>query len=387
MQTTIRPVPARDAAPLPSLRAGARVARETAARLSQETEREGRLPEAVLDAVRAAGFARHLVPARFGGNEGSYTELAAAVADLGEGCASAAWCASVYAIAGRLAVHLPAEGQAVIWADGPDALIASGIVPAPGAQVRAEEGGWRLTGEWPFASGVHGADWAVVGGLAEVDGAKVFRFFALPADSLTIRRTWDNVGLSGTGSDSVVLSEVFVPDTLSFAFDALLQGLPVGSGAPAHTVPYKLVNGLVFVAPVLGAARGALRHWTEWVAAKRETSGRPTRERAMVQQTLARAAAEVELAETLLMRAAASADLGRTDAETLVRSPLDYTLVAELLGAATDRLMRSGGARAQTRSNPVQRAWRDVHAAAGHVVLQFDAAATGYAEYAFAQFD
>jgi alkylation response protein AidB-like acyl-CoA dehydrogenase len=367
-----------------SLRTAAAEASAVAAEHAAASEQQRRLAPAVVEALTGAGFARHLVPARWGGTEGGYAELAAAVAEVGEGCGSAGWCAAVYAIAGRVGAHLPEEGQQELWATGPDTLIASGIVPAPGARVEPVAGGWRLTGEWPFASGVRGADWLFVGALAQVGEGREFRFFAVPRGMATVRETWDNVGLSGTGSDTVVLSEVLVPEHRSFGYDALLRGEPVGSVAACHTVPYKLVNGLMFVSPVLGAARGAQRHWQNWIGGKFEVGGKPTRERASVQETLARTAAELDLAELLVTRAADAADLGDRSALTLARSPRDFAVATDLLATATARLLRSGGARAQTRENPVQRAWRDVHAAAGHVVLQFDSAAAAYAEQVFA---
>lgn len=367
-----------------SLRTAAAEAATVAAEQALVSEQQRRLQPAVVAALAEAGFARHLVPARWGGTEGGYAELASAIATVGEGCGSAGWCAAVYAIAGRVGAHLPEEGQAELWADGPDTLIASGIVPAPGAVVEPVAGGWRLTGEWPFASGVRGSDWLFVGALAQVGEGKEFRFFAVPRGMATVRDSWDNVGLSGTGSDTVVLSDVLVPQHRSFRFEELLRGEPVGSVAACHTVPYKLVNGLMFVSPVLGAARGAQRHWQAWIGGKFEMGGRPTRERGSVQETLARTAAEIELADMLVTRAADAADLGDRSALTLARSPRDFAVAADLLATATTRLVRSGGARAQTRENPVQRAWRDVHAAAGHVVLQFDTAAAGYAEQVFA---
>ena len=368
-----------------SLLASAVAAGLVAAGRADEAEQDRRLHPEVAEALVGAGFARHLVPARWGGTAGGYAELAEAVAVVGEGCASAGWCAAVYAIAGRIGAHLPLAGQEELWGDGPDVLIASGIVPAPGAGVESVPGGgWRLTGEWPFSSGVGSASWVVVGALVGADGGgREFRFFAVPQGSFTVRRTWANVGLGGTGSDTVVLSDVFVPGHRTFRYDALLRGEAVGSTAVVHTVPYKLVNGLMFVSPALGAARGALRHWTEWIGSKYEMGGRPSRERGSVQEALARTSSELDLAGMLVARAADAADLGDGSAETLARSPRDFAVTADLLTSATTRLLRAGGARAQTAANPVQRAWRDVHAAAGHVVLQFDAAAAGYAEQVF----
>ncbi|HSV65411.1 MAG TPA: acyl-CoA dehydrogenase family protein [Mycobacteriales bacterium] len=369
-------------------------ARLVAAAHALAGERDNRLHPEVAATLAASGFARHLVPARWGGVAGTFTDLAAAMARVGEGCASAAWCAGVYAIAGRLGAHLPVEGQQDLWGEGPDVRMAACIVPAPGFRAEPAACGWRLSGAWPFASGVDHAEWVFVGAPVPGEpgpddaagGPPPYRFFAVPRRAVTVAGDWDNVGLAATGSATVRLDGAWVPEHRTFRYDDLLAGRAVGSAARCHGAPYKLVNGLLFVAPVLGAARGALAAWTAYVAAKREVTGQRTRDKVPVRVAVARSAAELDAAGFLLDRAARAADDGASGTEAelaLVRSPRDFAVAAELVCAAVDRLLAAGGARGQARTNVVQRAWRDAHAAAGHVVLQLDSVAGPYAEHVF----
>lgn len=340
-----------------------------AARFAERAEAERRLPAEVVGALRDAGFARHLVPARWGGAEGSYTVLLHAVAEIGERCASTAWNAAVHAVLGRMASHLPAAGCAEIWGSGAgaDELLAASVAPA--GQVVPDGDGYRLSGTWPFASGVDHAAWTLLGALTP---DREYRFFMVPREHYRVLDTWANVGLAGTGSNAVVLDDVHVPGRLSCAQADLMTG---AADAGCSRVPFKAVNGLTFVAPALGAARAALRVSAARLAVKTEITGKPARANPAVQTALARAGAEIDAAQLLLERAAAAADSGAPTALELARAPRDFAYAAELLGSAVDRLFRAGGARTQHSGEPVQRAWRDVNCAAGHAVLQFGSVA------------
>lgn len=107
---------------------------EIAAQYSDEAETARQLSPQVVRAVRDAGFARHFVPAAHGGETGGFAELTSAVALVGEGCTSAAWAASLAAYAGRYAAFLPEAGQAEIWAEGPDVVLAGALMPSGKAE-------------------------------------------------------------------------------------------------------------------------------------------------------------------------------------------------------------------------------------------------------------
>ncbi|MEU8775779.1 acyl-CoA dehydrogenase family protein [Streptomyces sp. NPDC048606] len=346
-----------------------------AAEHAGRTEAARRLPDPVVDALRDAGFARHLVPTRWGGTDGSHTALLHAVAEIGESCASTAWNAAVYAIVGRMVSHLPERGLAELWggAAGADELLAASI--APSGQVSRTRDGYRLSGTWPFASGVDHAAWTLLGALTP---EREYRFFLVPRDHYRIGDTWDNVGLAGTGSHSVTLDDVAVPDHRTCAQADLMRG---AVGAGPDRVPFKTVNGLTFVAPVLGAARSALRACAERAANRTEVTGGAARANPVVQDALTRAGARIDAAQLLLERAAAVADAGTPDATARARAPRDFAYAAELLADAVDLLFRTGGARGQHVADPVQRAWRDVHCAAGHAVLQFGSTVATYSTH------
>lgn len=348
-----------------------------AAKYAAEAEAGRLLRPEVVDAMVAAGFARHFVPTRWGGVAGTFTELAAATAAVGEGCASAAWCASVAAGSSRMGAYLPVAGQAELWTSGPDTFVVGALSPSGRAERRGAD--WLLSGEWQFASGADFSDWALVCALVPDGDQRSAWFFAVPRESYRVLDTWFNAGMRATGSNTIALDDVLVPAHRGFPRDQMLAGTGTDSPARCHTAPLRLISGLLFAAPALGAARGALKLWSDWISAKRDQTGRPARERTTIQLTLARSAGEIDAAQLLLERAADIGDQHSLDQLRLTRNARDFALSTELLVAAVDRLFSAGGTSVQSESNPIQRAWRDVHCIAGHIALQFEPTGSEFA--------
>jgi alkylation response protein AidB-like acyl-CoA dehydrogenase len=352
-----RPVP--EEAGLTALARREALAAEAGRRLSPE----------VAAAITAAGFPRHFVPDRWGGAAGEFGALVTGVAEVAEACGSAAWCAALFAAHGRLAAYLPAEGQHEVWERGPGARIAAAVVPPQGRAVAAD-GEWRLDGEWRPASGVDHADWVLLASWTPGGADREHRIFAVPRAELSVLDTWHTSGLRGTGSNTVVADGVRVPAHRSFTLDALLRPLP--GAARCHSVPFPMVAALVFAAPLLGIARSALRTWTaERAAVASPHPATPT--------VLAGASARIHTAGLLLDGAAVRADHGEITPLTVAENRRDATTAAALCREAVDDLFRTSGSRAQSPDHPVQRAWRDATAAAGHGMLDPDAAARAYA--------
>ncbi|MFE0733509.1 hydrolase [Streptomyces sp. NPDC058855] len=347
---------------------------KVAAEHARAAEHDRRLAPDVVRCLLDAGFARHFVPRRHGGDAGTFEEIVRAVATVGEGCTSAAWAASLTASLGRMAAYLPEAGQRRVWADGPDTLIVGALMPF--GRARRQEGGWRIDGGWPYVSAVDYADWALVCAMT-TEPRPVARFFAVPRGEFRTEDTWSSVGMRGTGSNTLSVDGVFVPDELTFTRETVATGFAGEDEAPCHRVPLKAVNGLCFAAPVLGAARAALAAWRETTAPRHTSESGGLDEAAAL--VLGRASAEADTAALLLGATARTADGGRVSALDVARSSRDCALAAELATAAVDRLFASAGTRAHQDSAPLQRHWRDAHTAAGHVVLGFAPAAEAYA--------
>lgn len=362
------------AAPEVAALAGEHAAAAEAARL---------LDPDVVQAIRAAGFARHFVPTEHGGDAGGFAELTRALIPIGAECPATAWCASLAGSLARMAAYLPEEGRKEIWRDGPDTLIVGAV--SPKGKAHPEDGGWRVSGSWAYISAVDHSDWALVHCLVPTDGRPERRLFAIPRSAYRIEHTWSDIGMQATGSNTLIVEDVFVPEAMSFSGADLLAGQAPAPAASCHLVPLPAVNGLYFSLPILGAAHGALRNWSMYAAARirTATAGAPGPGPGFYEETLSRCSAEIDTAELILERVARTADKGAeiTALET-ARNQRDTAYVADLLVGAVDRLFRASGTGGHSTDSPLQRLWRDVHSAAGHVVLQFGPSASAYASRA-----
>ncbi|MEU0676997.1 hydrolase [Streptomyces sp. NPDC006172] len=353
-----------------------------AAGLAERAEQERRISPEALRAVVDAGFARHFVPAAHGGTQATYTELTRAVPVLGARCPATAWSAAIVASLSRMAAYLPEAGRKEIWRDGPDTVIVGSVSPV--GKARATAGGWRVRGSWPYVSVVDHSDWALLLALVPTGGGRPEpRLFALPRSAYRVEHTWADIGMRATGSNTLIVDDALVPDELSFAARDLLTGRAPEGSAGCHRVPLPAVNGLFFTLPMLGAAEGALAYWTEHAAPKLRSASHvpgPGPGRGFYEETLARCSGEMDAARLLVERVAATAD--RAEAPTpleTVRGQRDCALAADLLTGVVDRLFRASGTSGHRVDSPLQRLWRDVHSASGHVVLQFAPAAAAYA--------
>ncbi|MGW3283500.1 acyl-CoA dehydrogenase family protein [Streptomyces sp. NPDC001002] len=362
-----------------------------AAEHARLADQDRQLTGDVVTALTSAGLARHFVPRRWGGTEGSFLALLEDVSAVGEACVSAAWVAMLWAAHGRFAALLPEEGQREVWGDSPDVRIAAALVP-PAGRAEPVDGGWRVTGSWACVSGIEHAAWVLVAAPeAYGDGVRVC---AVPGDAVDVEDTWDATGLRGTGSHTAVVRDVFVPRQRTFPHAELMRGSDAPEAARCHRAPAHLAGGLMFCAPALGAARRAVTVWSEWAAAK-GPGGRPHHDSLAVRETLAVASAQVDAAGLLLERAARRADADpvtgpgneaalRTEpapvTETLVTgNRRDAAVAARMLADAVDRLFRTGGAHIRDGSGELTRLWRDVHTVASHGVLRLEPVADAYA--------
>lgn len=358
----------------PALSTAAPAAGRVAAAHATRAERDRQLSADVVAALSEAGFARHFVPRRWGGRAGGFAEAGHAIATVGEGCLSAAWCGLIYATSARMAALLPPAGQAAIWSDSPDAAIAAGLVP--GGVATEAPGGWLLSGTWRPVSGIDFAEWVLLcAPVAGGDPGQLF-FFAVPRGDFEVSDTWDTVGMRGTGSNSVVVSAAFVPTSRVFRQATLLHGSTDPAQATCHRAPLLAVAPPLFLAPTLGAARRALDSWVDAVAA-RQAGNAPAA--AYDQQVLAHASAEVDAVDLLLRRALEGADGGRFTAALAARNARDASYGAQLLVGVVDRLFQAGGAAAQQSGNELSRIWRDVHCSTSHAALRMDRAALHHA--------
>ena len=246
--------------------------------------------------------------------------------------------------AGRIGAFLPDDGQEELWAKGPDTAVVGALMPRGSAT--EVSGGWRVTGEWNFTSAVGFSDWALVCALVPQGGGRIPWFLALPQD-YRVADTWTSLGMRGTGSNTLLADDVFVPTHRGFIRQDMAEGRSVGSDARCHTAPLRLLSAPLFAAPALGATRAAVRVWTE-----HSRTGLGEEDLAL-RITSARTTIALDSAGLLLERAARVADAPEATPRELVRSPADCAYAVEQLVDVVERLLRTAGSSAQSAGHPL----------------------------------
>lgn len=347
------------------------------------------LPAEMVDAIRDVGLIRTLVPRRWGGTElGLTTHLEIAI-ELGRAYGSAGWVGSFLIDHPFFLAHFNEQAQADVWGnDGPDARLGTSFVPV--GRVAPADGGWRLSGDWGWASGVEHCDWIMLGGLifGEEGSHPEYRLFLVPTTEITIVDTWYCAGMRGSGSDNVVVNDVFVPDHRTLVMKAMIDGDAPGAEVndnPLYGRPLMAHGGHAMIGPGIGIARGVVDAWQDYIRTKAHAYTQDQVAQALpMQLALAESAALIDCAELLVRRALT---LVESDAEiTLeqrVRNRRDVTYAGRLISRAVNDLMAMAGASALREDSPIQRGWRDVRAVASHVFCDFAPAAENYGRMAF----
>jgi resorcinol 4-hydroxylase (FADH2) len=361
------------------------------------TEKACRVPEENISALRAIGYFDIVKPAMFGGYEHDFDVLVELNIELAKSCASTAWVGGLLAAHQWLIAGFPEQAQRDVWMENRDAVACGSYAPA--AKAIPADGGYRLSGRWSFASGCDNAQWSLCAALmpAETEGGPLTPAFLLVrAADYSIDDTWNVFGLAGTGSKTLVLTDVFVPTHRVLSFTDATCGQTPGAALyaanPAFAVPMLCNIPSCLASTAVGAASGAL---DEYLA---RTSARVTRgavagsnnrmaEFPTIQLRVAEAAASVDAARTLLLRdlreRAATVRAGRlVSIEERILSRRGQAFAVSLAIRAAEALNASTGGQGLDLSNPVQRAWRDANAVGRHISMNWDAVGTMYGQLA-----
>lgn len=354
------------------------VLRERAGR----TEELRQLPDDTIDDLHRSGLFRILQPKRVGGSELPFRSIVELVSMIGKGDGSTAWVLANLAAHHWLLGMWPKEAQDEIWGDSPDNLIGSALI-FPRGRARPVDGGYRVTGRWPFSSGVDPAAWNLVGAIVhdEERGVSQPRIFLLPAKDYTIIDTWHVIGLAGTGSKDIAADDVFVPEYRSVAVQEITGGPNPGSEvnpSVLYQLPAVSLFAFCIAGVSLGIAQGAIEYFAETTRTRTSYyTGRNLADFVTLQIHLAEATAITHSARAVMLLDCDEATRIVADGkvpslEQRARYRRDGAYAATLCTRAVDVLFHAAGGGAIYARNPLQRAFRDVHAANAHYVLNWD---------------
>lgn len=277
-----------------------------------------------VEAMKAAGVYRALVPARFGGEEKSPADFLRLVETISTRDGSAGWVAS-FGVSHLYLASLPGDTLAKVYADGPDVVFAGTIFPPQ--PTRKVPGGYIVSGRWPFGSGSPGASLIGVGIRSDDPTAGGLpRMAVMPAAQVRIEPNWNVIGMRGTGSHDLVVEEVFVPEEWTF-----VRGAPPSVDLAAYRYPSMGLAAQVLAVVGLGVARGAIDLLSDMATRRGSITGAPLMaERANVQIALAKCESELRSTRAFFYEIAEE-----THAQVLAGTPISPRQRALIRMAAT----------------------------------------------------
>ncbi len=343
-----------------------------------QTERDRRVVEENITALRDAGAFKIMVPKRYGGYQTSVRNKLEVSREVAKGCGSTGWVTALMNVCAFFTGMMNEQAQDDVWGDNPDARVAGVLTPS--STSRKVDGGYIVNGAWNWASGSAHADWAYVG-VPIVDEHGNFAYPAtvlIPKSDITIEDTWFTSGMRGTASNTVHAVDAFVPDHRVQPVPHLLthQHDTPFTGEALYQSAFVPSAVIILAGPQLGLAQAAL-DYTIAMGHKRGiayTDFEFQRDAPTFQLAVAKAATLVQTAHYFAYGVAdeidAAAVAGRTmDYDERARLRSNAGTAVESAREAIRILCSAHGAGSFSESSPMQRWWRDSEIASRHAVI------------------
>ena len=344
------------------------------ARDADEIERTRRLTPAVTSALIENGLYRALLPQSLGGAELPLEPFMQMQEEIAKADASTAWCLGQCSVCAMTAAYLDPDAANEIFNVAPGILAWGAIAH----EVQAVPGGYKASARWEFASGSRQASW--LGAHVRVveadgsprrkpDGSPEIRTILFPATSATMYDVWDVIGLSGTGTDSYSVDNLFIPDKFAALRD---DPRALRENGPLYRLSTNMVFGMGFAATSLGVARATLDAAIELSRSKIPQGLSAMRENSAVQGLIGRTEGSLRAARAYLYATAAEVwrDLVRGDALTeahRIALRLASTWTIHQATSVVDTAYHMAGATAVFSANKFERRFRDMHAIAQQI--------------------
>lgn len=331
-----------------------------------EFEEQRYISNDVVEQFKDIGIYRSFVPESFGGTGKTPSEFLKAIETISAADGSAGWVASFGMNPAYLA-SLPKETLQELWKNSPDVVFAGGVFPPQKA--KKVKGGFIVNGRWQFASGCMGATLLGVGIMPD-DGTTSPKMAVLPAEKVTIEKTWNVHGMIGTGSFDLVVDNVFVPEEWTF----------IRGGEPTVDSPFFKYPSLSFAAQVLsvtalGIAREAIDVVVNSAKGRKSVTGAPNLgERHYAQIDIAKAEAKLRSSRSFFYEATDEAwdEIVKGDKPTehqisMIR--LATTNLAHECAEATRIAYKLSGMQGCYLAHPLSRCFRDAHLVTQHAFM------------------
>ena len=340
--------------------------------------------------LHETGLFRFHQPRAFGGMELDFVAVVDIPAEIARGCPSTAWNVGNLACHHWILGYYDPETQHELWDANPDVLIASSIALAAG-RGRKVEGGFVVSGRWPFSSGVDNSDWNMLAVTVYGDDGKTavdWRLCLVPKTDYEIIDTWYAMGMGATGSKDIKVSELFVPERRALALQRCRGGLDHPGGAvnpgPLFRLPIVAASSHPLAPAAVGAAEGAYELFVASMAKRMGTyTGAKVADFQAVQIKVARARCLIDSARGLLRQSAIALQTAAErneapDLATKLRYRAHTAFAVNQAREAVETLWSCYGAAGLYTRDPMQRYLRDAMAMNQHFSFNFDIAGSAF---------
>mgnify|MGYP001214215977 FL=1 len=350
-----------------------------------EAERGRKPVDSVMQAIEKTQAYRYFVPKKYDGFEFSLEGFMQLGMILGAADISTAWVVTFCMEHNWLIGLYNQEAQDHIFGKHPY-IIAPGAL-APRGVATPVKGGFRLTGQWQWGTGVMHANWVMVGALTEGADPPELCMYALPIEQAEIIDTWQMSGMAGTGSNDIAIKDAFVPGYLRQQLTDMRAG--DSPGADIHkTATYRMpmlpVLGLTAAAPAVGCAKKTVDLFKQSLL-QRMVYGTQNKlsDRALAQSKLAHLTVRLNNTEQALLQIARevtqwgeSGDICPDIARAAFRVRIGH-VVRDARNIVRD-VSEASGSSAHNLQNPLQRALRDLETLSCHTVFDLDVSSEAY---------
>lgn len=373
----IAPAPDAEITSVADVRARIEAAMPVLAEEALASEELGKLTQKTYEILRDSGIMRIFQPKEYGGLEGNPVEFARLIMDLASQAPSAGWVCGVVGLHSFEFAQTDPRLQEEVWGKDVDTWTASPY--AMFGRATKVEGGWRLTGRWPFSSGTDYCDWAVVGVLTESEpGSGIFtepHHFIMPRSDYEIHHdSWDTMGLRGTGSKDIEARDVFVPDYRVLSVKKLNARDYHRANRPdsrVYEVPFDYLFPGVISASTIGIAEGVVRSYQDYAAERVNRGGIKSIDNPYQMAALGSALADIAASRLQLLdglqQAYDIAMAGGTVPNALQHEARRNQVRAVRRAADAARtVFDTVGGNVARVSNPIQRFYRDMSVAMCH---------------------
>jgi alkylation response protein AidB-like acyl-CoA dehydrogenase len=354
-----------------------------------DADKARRVPEESMRQLIDARLFQVLVPRQFGGFELGFTTVAEIGLELARGCGSTAWLYCLLCNHHWILAQYPLDAQEEVYGGSSHAFFPQ-TVSGRGGRAKPIEGGYLISGQWSFATGIDFSDWVSATVSLDKDNPHPLddrlNFIARTSE-VEIIDTWFTSGMRATGSRDFVLKDVFVPSRRIVSQADMLGGKAPGRRAlPEYTMlgaPYFSVLLSAVLGPLLGLTLRTIEEFTAFTKSRVGIGGINHANRSSTQIKLGYAQARYDamyrVTRAIFQEIEESLAKGqKITAEQKIRNRRDAAYVGDECTKIVDYLISSAGSRAQHESSPFQLIQRDVHTIRTHIVFDLEDATEAY---------